>query len=318
TTFVVPWGYIGAKVEIRHSMVKIFHSDRFVPALPEGHRFPIQKYGLIREQLLREGTVEAHQFAESDPCAESDILLVHTTEYWKAVKSLRLTPRQMRKIGFPQSATLVDRSRRSCQGTLAAALHALQHGIGLNIAGGTHHAFADAGEGFCLLNDLAITAGHLLKQQLASSILILDLDVHQGNGTARIFQGKEAVFTFSMHGAKNYPLLKEHSDLDVEMPVGTEDEAYLRELAKQLDHLKALQPDMVLYQAGIDVLATDRLGTLSLSREGAKTRDRMVLSRCQAWEVPVAVCMGGGYSRRLADTVEGHSNTFRVAAELYD
>ena len=299
-------------------MVKIFYSDRFVPTLPDRHRFPIQKYGLIREQLLFEGSIDPSQLEEAVPCTEEAILQAHTRAYWEQIRTLSLSPRQMRRIGFPQSATLVDRSRRSCQGTLAAALHALQHGIGLNIAGGTHHAFADAGEGFCLLNDLAITACHLLAQNLARRILIIDMDVHQGNGTARIFREEPSVYTFSMHGASNYPLHKEQSDLDIGLPTGTGDREYLTQLAQALDRLwTEVRPDMVLFQAGIDVLATDRLGNLDLSRAACRQRDAMVLGSCRARDVPVAVCLGGGYSHRLSDTVEGHANTFRVAMDLF-
>lgn len=300
-------------------MLKIFHSDRFVPRLPEGHRFPIQKYQLIREQLLYEGSVEEWQLEESFPVTEEDILAVHTEAYWSAMREVRIQPRKMRKIGFPQSAQLVERSRRSCQGTLSAALHALEHGIGMNIAGGTHHAYADSGEGFCLLNDFAICAHHLFQRQLARQILVVDLDVHQGNGTAKIFEHDSRVFTFSMHGKDNYPLHKEQSDLDIALPSGTEDEAYLRQLLQTLpDLIETVRPDLILYQAGVDVLATDRLGKLALSREGCLSRDQIVMDNAKTNHIPLAVAIGGGYSPRLADTVEAHANTFRLAAKLFE
>ena len=299
-------------------MLKIFHSDRFVPQLPEGHRFPIIKYQLIREQLLYEGTVEERDLEESTPCEEKNILAIHDADYWESMKTLSLTPRQIRRIGFPQSEQLVERSRRSCQGTFEAALNACQHGIGLNIAGGTHHAYRDRGEGFCFLNDQAITASYLLNEKIANQILIIDLDVHQGNGTASIFADDERVFTFSMHGADNYPLKKENSDLDIPLPTGTEDRLYLDTLDETLPRLfDQVKPDFVFFQAGVDVLATDRLGKLSLTREGCKLRDRIVMNICRKRNIPLAVSIGGGYSVRLLDTVEAHTNTFRVARELF-
>ena len=299
-------------------MLKIFHSDRFVPQLPEGHRFPIIKYQLIREQLLYEGTVEERDLEESTPCEEKNILAIHDADYWESMKTLSLTPRQIRRIGFPQSEQLVERSRRSCQGTFEAALNACQHGIGLNIAGGTHHAYRDRGEGFCFLNDQAITASYLLNEKMANQILIIDLDVHQGNGTASIFADDERVFTFSMHGADNYPLKKENSDLDIPLPTGTEDRLYLDTLDETLPRLfDQVKPDFVFFQAGVDVLATDRLGKLSLTREGCKLRDRIVMNICRKRNIPLAVSIGGGYSVRLLDTVEAHTNTFRVARELF-
>lgn len=300
------------------AMVQIFHSDRFVPALPEGHRFPIAKYQLVREQLLYEGSILPEQLQEATPVAEDAILAVHEPAYWAAIRTQQLDARAIRRIGFPQSAQLVERSRRSCQGTLAAALQAVQHGIGLNIAGGTHHAFAGHGEGFCLLNDLAISARYLLDHRLASRILIVDLDVHQGNGTARLFAAEPRVFTFSMHGADNYPLRKERSDLDVALPTGTSDAAYLAELARHLPRLLTqVQPDFIFFQAGVDVLAGDRLGKLALTKAGCKARDYLVLETCRTHDIPVAVAIGGGYGQRLADTVDAHANTFRVAMEVF-
>ncbi|MEL6134261.1 MAG: histone deacetylase, partial [Bacteroidota bacterium] len=241
-------------------MMKIFHSDRFVPRLPDGHRFPIQKYQLIREQLLYEGTLTEDQLEEARPMDEEEVLRVHNRTYWTHFTQLTLDPRSVRKIGFPQSAELVDRSRRSCQGTLSAALHALEHGIGGNIAGGTHHAYEGHGEGFCLLNDLVITAKHLLYHRHATRVLIVDLDVHQGNGTAKMCADETRIFTFSMHGASNYPLRKETSDLDIPLATHTGDTTYLSLLKQTLPTLiDQHQPDFILYQAGVDVLATDKL-----------------------------------------------------------
>jgi acetoin utilization deacetylase AcuC-like enzyme len=298
-------------------MLKVYFSDRYVPELPPGHRFPIAKYQLVREQLLYEGTLQEDELEEAKPVSEAAILRVHDPSYWQAMQQLTLGPRQVRRMGFPQSKKLVDRSRRSVQGTLSAARHALQHGLGINLAGGTHHAFASHGEGFCLLNDLVITARQLLHEKQVRRILVVDLDVHQGNGSASLLADEEKVFTFSMHGKDNYPLRKERSDLDLALPSGTGDEAYLSHLREVLPQLiNQHQPDLILYQSGVDVLESDALGKLSLSRYGCKTRDRIVFEHCAQHQIPVAVCMGGGYSRRLRDTVEAHANTFRVAKEV--
>ncbi|WNJ16775.1 histone deacetylase [Pontibacter sp. G13] len=300
-------------------MLHVFHSDRYVPTLPDGHRFPINKYQLIREQLLYEGTLAPEQLTETQPIDPRHILAVHTEEYWQTASTLTLAPRAVRKLGFPQSETLVDRSRRSLQGTLSALEAAMEHGIGMNIAGGTHHAYPGHGEGFCLLNDLAVSAQFALDHGWAQRVLIVDLDVHQGNGTAVVFQQDPRVFTFSMHGADNYPLRKERSDLDVDLPTGTSDLEYLG-ILKQ--HLPALisqhEPDVVLYQSGVDILQGDRLGKLAVSHRGCRERDEWVLGLCQDHEIPVAVSMGGGYGHRLVDTVEAHANTFRVAVDLFD
>ncbi len=299
-------------------MLKLFHSDRFVPPLPEAHRFPIQKYQLIREQLLYEGTIEPHQLEESEPLPEAYALAVHHPDYWQRFLGTELSPREVRRVGFPQSAQLVDRSRRSSMGTFQAAFHALEHGIGMNIAGGTHHAYRDRGEGFCLLNDIAISASCLLDQGHVKQILIIDLDVHQGNGTAKIFHDEPRVFTFSMHGQDNYPLRKERSDLDIPLKTGTADALYLKLLQTQLSRLiDQVQPDLIYYQAGVDVLATDRLGKLALSRQGCQQRDATVMEACARQEIPLVVAIGGGYSARLADTVEAHVNTFRTAAMIF-
>jgi len=299
-------------------MIRLFHSDRFVPTLPEGHRFPIEKYGLVREQLLYEGIIGPDQLLEAPPVSETDIQRAHTDRYWQAVRDLSLSPREARKIGFPQSATLVERSRRSVQGTLSAALWALEHGCGGNLAGGTHHAYADHGEGFCILNDIAVTARYLLDNRLAKQLLIVDLDVHQGNGNAVLFANEPRVFTFSMHGADNYPLRKEQSDLDIGLPSQIEDNGYLSILTERLPSLiETVKPDLIFFQAGVDVLATDKLGRLALSQMGCKARDEFVLDLCERHQIPVAISMGGGYSERVADIVSAHTNTFRLAAERW-
>ncbi|WP_369811125.1 histone deacetylase family protein [Hymenobacter mellowenesis] len=299
-------------------MPRLATSDHYTLDLPEGHRFPIAKYALIREQLLWQGIAAPADFYEPGLCAEQDVLRVHTAEYWHKVRDLQLSPAEVRRLGLPQSPQLVRRSLSSSAGTLQSALHALRDGIGLNLAGGTHHAFAERGEGFCVLNDQAIAAAHLLAHGLAKQILIVDLDVHQGDGTASIFRDEPRVLTFSMHAGANYPLRKEQSDLDMPLELGTGDAEYLRLLQETLPALVGqVQPDFIFYQAGVDVLATDKLGKLALTPAGCRQRDELVLGLCRAQHIPVAVSMGGGYSERLADIVDAHCNTFRVAFELW-
>jgi acetoin utilization deacetylase AcuC-like enzyme len=292
-------------------------SDHYTLDLPDGHRFPIAKYALIREQLLWQGIAAPADFYEPGLCAEEDVLRVHTAKYWHKVRDLQLSAREVRNMGLPQSPQLVRRSLSSSAGTVQSALRALRDGIGMNLAGGTHHAFADRGEGFCVLNDQAIAATHLLAHGLAKQILIVDLDVHQGDGTASIFRNEPRVFTFSMHAGANYPLRKEQSDLDIPLALGTGDAEYLAQLSDTLEPLvERVQPDFIFFQAGVDVLATDKLGKLALTPAGCRQRDELVLGLCRARDLPVAVSMGGGYSERLADIVDAHCNTFRVAFEL--
>lgn len=293
-------------------------SERYTLDLPPGHRFPIAKYELIREQLLWQGIVPQADFYDPGLCAEEDILRVHTQEYWHKVRDQRLSPAEVRRLGLPQSEQLVRRSLSSSAGTLQSARRALTDGVALNLAGGTHHAFADRGEGFCVLNDIAIAAAHLLHHGLAKQVLVVDLDVHQGDGTASIFQHESRVFTFSMHAGANYPLRKEQSDLDVALALGTSDAEYLEQLTTTLPRLLAeVQPDFVFFQAGVDVLATDKLGKLALTKEGCRQRDEFVLGLCRENNLPVAVSMGGGYSERIGDIVDAHCNTFRVAYEVW-
>lgn len=300
-------------------MPRLATSDHYTLDLPAGHRFPIAKYALIKAQLLWQGIAEADDFYDPGLCAEGDILRVHTAEYWHKVRNLKLSPAEVRRLGLPQSPQLVRRSLSSSAGTVQSALHALHDGIALNLAGGTHHAFADRGEGFCVLNDQAIAAAHLLAHGLARQILIVDLDVHQGDGTAAIFADEPRVFTFSMHAGANYPLRKEVSDLDVPLALGTGDAEYLRILTDTLPALLTrVQPDFIFYQAGVDVLATDKLGKLALTPAGCRQRDALVLGLCHAHHIPVAATMGGGYSERLADIVDAHCATFGVAFDLYE
>lgn len=299
-------------------MLKIAWSKEYAHPLPEGHRFPMLKYELLPEQLLYEGTVTSENFFQPSPLPEEEILRVHDSGYWHRLRALELTPSEIRKTGFPLSAELVDREVVIMGGTVQAAEFALEFGVGMNIAGGTHHAFSDRGEGFCLLNDIALAAQHLLDEQKARQVLVVDLDVHQGNGTAQIFEHEPRVFTFSMHGGNNYPLHKETSDLDVPLPDGLDDSGYLKLLQEHLPRLiDQVEPDFVFFQSGVDVLATDKLGKLALTHAGCRERDYTVLELCKRHQVPVCASMGGGYSTRIADIVEAHANTFRLAQQLF-
>lgn len=300
-------------------MIKLTFTSRFLPVLPEGHRFQIGKYSLIREQLLLEGAIQPEQLLDPGPCPEAPILQVHSQQYWQQVKSLQLPPKEVRALGLPLLQETVLRAQNSVHCTLLSALHALQQGIGIHLGGGTHHAFADRPEGFCLLNDLAITAQWLLSSGQCQQLLVLDLDVHQGNGTARIFADNPQVFTFSMHCLQNYPLRKEASDLDVGIAAGTGDEEYLRLLMQHLPQLlESVQPDLVLYQAGVDVLQGDLLGKLHLSRRGCMQRDSYVLENCKQRALPVVVTLGGGYHQSQPVLIDAHCNTVRTALQLYE
>ncbi len=300
------------------AQLKIAFSPVYKYQLPEKHRFPMMKYELLPEQLLYEGTVSESSFFHPEKLDEATILLTHEPRYWEKLKGQQLSRREIRAIGFPMSPQLVERGRHIANGTVQCALFARQYGVALNVAGGTHHSFSYKGEGFCLLNDIAIAANYLLAHRLSEKILIVDLDVHQGNGTAQIFRDEPRVFTFSMHGARNYPLRKERSDLDIGLPDRTPDGPYLKHLRETLPRLlEEVQPDFIFYLSGVDVLETDQLGRLSLSIAGCRERDRFVFETCRKNNIPVAVSMGGGYSQRLAHIVEAHANTFRTAQDVF-
>lgn len=299
-------------------MIKIAHHLLYAHPLPAGHRFPMLKYELIPEQLLHEGTVQQSNFFEPELVAESDIITTHDEQYWLQLKNLTLSPKDQRRIGFPLNKQLIERELRIARGTIDGALLALKYGVAFNVAGGTHHAGSNWGEGFCMLNDQAIAANYLLGNNLANRILIVDLDVHQGNGTAEIFLHEPRVFTFSMHGDKNFPFRKEKSDLDIPLADQTNDEKYLTKLDLLLPQLfKKHQPDFVFYLAGVDVLATDKLGKLALSKDACKQRDQIVFETCLKHQVPIQVSIGGGYSEDIKVIVDAHCNTFRVATNLY-
>lgn len=299
-------------------MLKIAYHPVYAHPLPEGHRFPMLKYELIPAQLLHEGTIQQENLFAPEPTVEENILTTHDKAYWLQLKNLTLPAKEQRRIGFPLNAQLVEREIRIAKGTIDGALYAQQNGIAFNVAGGTHHAGSNWGEGFCLLNDQAIAANYLLTNNLGKRILIIDLDVHQGNGTAEIFQNDQRVFTFSMHGAKNFPFRKEQSDLDIALDDGTTDENFLTKLKEALVYVfKKHQPDFVFYLAGVDVLATDNLGKLALTKGGCKQRDVLVFEACLQHQVPVQVSMGGGYSPSIRNIVDAHCTTFRVARDLF-
>ncbi len=299
-------------------MLKIAWTPIYAHPLPKNHRFPMEKYNLLPEQLLYEGTITNDHFFAPEPLSDDLVMRTHDSEYWKKLKGLALDRKEERRTGFPLSQQLVDREVVIMNGTLQAAKYALEYGVAMNIAGGTHHAFTDRGEGFCLLNDIAIASHYLLDNGLAKQVLVVDLDVHQGNGTAQIFEKEDRVFTFSMHGDKNYPMHKEQSDLDVPLPDGITDEPYLKLLDEHLKRLlDEVAPDFIFFQSGVDVLSTDKLGRLGMSIEGCKARDRKVLQLAHTNQIPLVASMGGGYSEKIAHIVEAHANTYRLAQEIY-
>jgi acetoin utilization deacetylase AcuC-like enzyme len=298
--------------------MKIAFDPIYAHPLPEGHRFPMLKYELIPGQLLHEGTISPSDIFSPEPCADGIVLLTHDAEYLAKLKEQRLSEREQRKIGFPQSPELTLRELIITQGTIDCCYHAMREGVALNVAGGTHHAFADRGEGFCLLNDFAVAANLLLHRGEAKKIVIIDLDVHQGNGTAKLFENEPRVFTFSMHGAHNYPFHKERSDLDLPLPDGIGDEAYLELLNMHLRRiLDEQRPDLAFYLSGVDILETDKFGKLKITAEGCRRRDETVFTMLRARGIPCVVSMGGGYSPDVRHIVEAHCNTYRVARDIF-
>jgi acetoin utilization deacetylase AcuC-like enzyme len=278
----------------------------------------MDKYDLLPQQLLHDGTLTNENFFHPDPLSEEQLTRTHTIEYWEKLKFGKLSRQEIRAMGFPYSEKLVFRGRHIAMGTLQCFEHAVQDGISLNIAGGTHHAYADRGEGFCMLNDFAIASTELLYEKYVKQILIIDLDVHQGNGTAKIFERESRVFTFSVHGEHNYPLKKERSDIDIGVPDGIEDEDYLDIIRLNVPRvIEKVQPDLIFYLSGVDILKSDKLGRLGISKEGCKERDRIVMATIRKMAIPLIVSMGGGYSPEIGDIIDAHANTFRVAKEIY-
>ena len=299
-------------------MIKIAFDPIYAHPLPENHRFPMQKYELIPEQLIYEGTFTHAHFFSPQTCPQEVVLFTHDEGYYHKLINQELSYKEQRTIGFPQSPELIQRELIITQGTIDVCTFALESGVSLNVAGGTHHAFADRGEGFCLLNDMATAANWLLQNKRATKILIIDLDVHQGNGTAKLMQHNSRVFTFSMHGAMNYPARKELSDLDIGLKDGTSGSEYLSILYETLPRLiEEVKPDFAFYLSGVDILETDKLGKLKVSLDDCKRRDEFVLKQLKQHQIPVTVALGGGYSPNIKTIVEAHCNTFRLAASLY-
>jgi acetoin utilization deacetylase AcuC-like enzyme len=297
--------------------VRAFYSDHFVLPLPDGHKFPMAKYSRLRERVIAHGLVAPECLVEAPPASWEDLGLVHTSAYLNAVATGTLPADVQRRIGFPWSPGMVERARRSVGATIAAARAALADGVAVNLAGGTHHAFADRGEGYCVFNDVAVCSRVLQRDHDVVRIAVVDCDVHQGNGTAAIFRDDPAVFTFSMHGANNFPFHKEASDLDVHLEDGAGDEEYLGLLSAHLDAvLQRHEPEFIFYLAGADPYEGDRLGRLKLTIAGLRARDELVLGRCRALSLPVAISMSGGYASDVDAIVTIHANTVAVAAGL--
>jgi len=298
--------------------MRVFYTPRYYAEIGDAHIFPIRKFELVRDQLLAEGTLQADELFEPSPARTSDVKLVHTEDYVSRLVNGTLTAKEIRRLGLPWSESLVRRSFYAVGGTIAAALHSLEEGYSSNLAGGTHHSFADRGEGFCVFNDVAVAIRTLRARRLIRRAAIIDCDVHQGNGTATIFAGDAETFTFSIHGANNYPLFKAQSSLDVELADGTGDEEYLSVLSSHLATVFQHDPEIVFYLAGADPFAGDKLGKLSLSIPGLRNRDECVVRKCYEQEVSMVTVMSGGYGKQIRDTVEIHCNTIRAVKEVFE
>jgi len=299
-------------------MLKIANDTIYNHPLKENHRFPMIKYELIPEQLIRENTCSSENFFSPTKIDSKIVLKTHQREYFERFTSLKLSKKEIREIGFPLSQELVERELQIAEGTIKGGKYSIKNGISMNIAGGTHHAFYDRGEAFCMLNDQAIATNYIIQEGLFKKILIIDLDVHQGNGTASLFNSNPNVYTLSFHGKKNYPFRKEKSDLDMEFDDNTNDEEYLKVLRETIPKvIDQFEPEFIFYLSGVDVLENDKLGRLSLTINGCKERDRFILEICKNNSIPVQVSMGGGYSVILKNIIEAHSNTFRLAQEIF-
>ncbi|GIU82855.1 MAG: histone deacetylase [Acidobacteria bacterium] len=299
------------------SSYKIFYSPYYYADIGETHVFPIRKFELVRDKLLAEGTITTEEIIEPEPVSIEDLCLVHTKDYVTRFIEGKLSEKEIRRLGLPWSKSLVRRSLLATSGTINAAKHALKNNVSSNLAGGTHHAYPDRGEGFCVFNDVAVAIKVLQRDKLAERVLVIDCDVHQGDGTAFIFKDDASVFTFSMHGLKNYPLHKEKSSLDIELEDGTTDDEYLQILEQALPRVFAHSPDTIFYLAGADPYEKDKLGRLKLTKQGLKTRDLMVLTFAKENHVPVVTTMSGGYAIDINDTVEIHANTIRAVKEVF-
>jgi acetoin utilization deacetylase AcuC-like enzyme len=297
--------------------MQIFSSDTFVLPLPAGHRFPMEKYALLRARVSAAGLLPPAQLRAPDPASDAELLRAHSADYIGRVAAGQLSAQEIRRIGFPWSPQMVERSRRSAGATLAACRAALGEGVGVNLAGGTHHAFADAGSGYCVFNDSAVAARAMQAEGRARRVLIIDADVHQGDGTAAILQADPTIFTLSIHAAKNFPFRKQRSDLDIELPDATEADAYLDALERGVAQaIELARADLAIYLAGADPYYDDRLGRLALTKAGLAERDRLVFHYCRRAGLPIAISMAGGYARTIADTVDIHFQTVALAADL--
>ena len=300
------------------SFLKIAYNKIYKHDLGIDHRFPMEKYDLIPKKLISSNVVSNQNFFDPVDIEEQNIFLTHDKDYYKNLTSFNLTKNQTRSIGFPLSKNLIEREKKIAQGTIECSLFSIKNGISMNIAGGTHHAFREKPGAFCMLNDQAIAANFLLENNYSKQILIIDLDVHQGDGTASIFKNDRRVFTLSFHGKNNYPFRKEISDLDYEFNDGTEDDFYLNTLNKILpDLVNKIEPDFIFYLAGVDVLENDKLGRLSMSLQGCRERDKIVIDICKKMKIPIQISMGGGYSSSIDEIVEAHCNTFVTAQEIF-
>jgi acetoin utilization deacetylase AcuC-like enzyme len=296
----------------------VYYSDSYTVELPPGHRFPMAKYRMLRDALIAEEVLRESDLHEAVPVDRGTLLLAHTAAYVDGFVAGTIDPAIIRRIGIPWSPAFVRRSLASTGGTVAAARAALREGIAGNLAGGTHHAFADRGEGYCVFNDIAVASLALLRDGLVRRVAVVDLDVHQGNGTAAILGGDPRVFTLSMHGARNFPFTKVDSTLDVAVEDGIGDAEYLPLVEHAMTRVHAFAPDVIFYQAGVDVLATDALGRLAMTHEGVMERDRIVISSAMSHDVPIVLTLGGGYSKPISETVRGHVGTYRVAVMATD
>ncbi len=297
--------------------MKVTYSDQFILPLPSGHRFPLPKYAMLRQRVVESGLFSTEEMIPAEAATDEQLQRAHTAGYVARVTGGLLSDKEMRRIGFPWSPELVERSRRSVGATIMACRAALAEGLAVSLAGGTHHAYADHGEGYCVFNDVAVAARQMQVEGLARRIAILDCDVHQGNGTAAIFRDDESVFTFSIHGEKNFPFHKETSDLDIALPDQAGDDEYLEALQEGIDQsLTRAQPDLAIYLAGADPYLGDRLGRLCLTKEGLARRERLVFSACREVGAPIAITMAGGYARHIADTVDIHFQTLQIARDF--
>jgi acetoin utilization deacetylase AcuC-like enzyme len=296
--------------------MKIFYSDLYTLPLPDDHRFPIEKYRMLRDFLIEHRIIGSDQLHESPQATEEELCLAHLPSYVRSIRDGTVDIQMIKRIGFPWSYNLYLRSCATVGGALAAAKSALEKGISGNLAGGTHHAHSDRGEGYCVFNDIAVATRFLKKEKFSSRIAIIDLDVHQGNGNSSILKNDEGVFIFSIHGEKNYPFIKVPSHLDIALPTGATDDIYLNALSQGLAEVKKFEPDFIFYQTGVDPLEFDHLGKMSVSFDGLMSRDEMVISYALDAKIPISLALGGGYAKPIEKSVEAYANTYRVVRKL--